>query len=144
MTRAEFISVIALLVSVASVCFSVYFNFRDRAHLKTKSVYYDDPDEYGSPVIKFDVVNAGRRPIVLRMWGGTEEGDKWTGTMLGTDGAGLRLAEHEVFEKRLHAADLEELTPDSEVSFRDLWVEDSLGRRHSIKDAKGTYPNFCV
>jgi hypothetical protein len=135
MARAEVISIVALLVSIASLGFSVFFNFRDRARLRTKSTFYPD-NQYRSAHISFSVVNAGRRPIVLRMWGGIGTDGEWAGTALGKERSGLRLAEHECFDLSLEKDDLAESTPEDVIEFQDLWVEDSLGRRHAIKDAK--------
>lgn len=67
------------------------------------------------------IVNKGRRPAVLHMWGGT---------------AGLRLIEQARHELRLTSRDLAEETPDGEIVFTDLWFEDTLGRRHIVSNAK--------
>lgn len=40
MTHAEVISVVGLVVSITSVVFSLYFNYRDRACLRTTSKFY--------------------------------------------------------------------------------------------------------
>lgn len=135
MTRAEIISVVALVVSIASVAFSFYFNYRDRARPKATSKFYPGHD-YGLPHISVTIVNAGRRPFILRMWGGSDEKGEWVGTFLGEGKSGLRLGEHERHDLSLEKNDLLADTPDGGILFHDLWVEDSLGRRHPIKDAK--------
>jgi hypothetical protein len=135
MTRSEIISVIALLLSVISIGFSVFFNFRDRAKIKTTSTFYPE-SEFGSASVHFTVVNAGRRPIILRMRGAVDKNGEWIGTYLGKDQSGLRLGEHERLDHRMEAHDLFEATPDDVITVTDLWVEDTLGRRYLIKDAK--------
>ena len=136
MARAEIISVIALLVSIGSLGFFIYFNYRDRAHLKATSRFYPGDPDYGPPHISVTIVNAGRRPIILRMWGGTDKEDHWVGHFLGEGKSGLRLGEHERHDLSLEKDDLFAATLTDDVLFENLWVEDSLGRRHPIKDAK--------
>ena len=135
MTRPEVISIVALLVSVATFAFWIYFNFRDRANIKTTSRFHA-ASESGSASVDFTVVNAGRRPIILRMWSGTDEKGEWVGTFLGEGKSGLRLGEQERFDHSLARNDLFTQTPDEKIIIADLWVEDTLGRRYEIKDAK--------
>lgn len=136
MARAEIISLLALLVAATSLFFSVYFNLRDRARLIAKSQFILAHPDYGPARILVTVVNAGRRPVILRMWGGSDEKGEWVGESLGKDHAGLRLSEHEQHELSLEKNDLYAQLPDGEVLYRELWVEDSLGQRHSVRDSK--------
>ena len=135
MMRSEIISVLALLLSVVSIGFSVYFNFRDRANIKTTSKFYPESDS-GPASVHFTVVNAGRRPIILRMGGAVDKNGQWIGTCLGKDESGLRLGEHERFDRDMEKIDLVEQTPEGVITKADLWVEDTLGRRYPIRDAK--------
>ena len=136
MARAEIIAVIALVVSIISLGSSIYFNYRDRAHLKTTSRFHAGHPEYGPPHISVTIMNAGRRPIILRMWAGSDKEGHWVGSFLGEGKSGLRLGENERHDLSLEKNDLVAATPTDDVLFEDLWVEDSLGRRHPIKDAK--------
>jgi len=70
------------------------------------------------------------------MWVGAESKENWVGRYLGEGGIGLRLAEHEKHEFKLEKDDLFEVTPDGDVLIGDLWFEDTLGRRHLVKNAK--------
>jgi hypothetical protein len=135
MTRSEIISVLALLLSVISIGFSVYFNFRDRGNIKTSSTFYPGSD-FGSASVHITIVNAGRRPIILRMRGAVDKNGEWIGTFLGKDKSGLRLGEHERFDHKMEKGDLFEQTPDGVITVADLWVEDTLGHRYAIRDAK--------
>ena len=135
MTRAELISIVALLISLGSAAATIYFNLRDRARLVVKSTFYSGYDGE-MPSMTVSVVNGGRRPAVLRMWAGTDGTKHWAGTLLNSSEGGLRLAEHERYELRLSKDDLTEVTPDHEIVFTDLWFEDTLGRRHFVVDAK--------
>ena len=135
MTRSEIVSVLALFLSVISLGFSIYVNLRDRANIKTTSQFYP-ASESGPAAVHFSVVNAGRRPIILRMRGGVDKSGGWIGTFLGKDQSGLRLGEHERLDHTMKKQDIFEQTPDDLMTLADLWVEDTLGRRYPIKDAK--------
>jgi hypothetical protein len=136
MTRSEVISIVALLISVTSLVFSFYFNFRDRANLKTSSQFFA-ASEFGPSRVEFTIVNAGRRPIILRMWGGTDEKGEWVGRPFGNDNKWeLQLGEHERFDHHIEQQDLYFGADDDLIMMVNLWVEDTLGRRQQIKDAK--------
>lgn len=135
MSRAEIISILALAISLLSFAFFVYFNYRDRAKIITSSNFYSS-SEFGPSRIHIVIVNAGRRPIILRGWGGNDKKGNGVITMLGDKNQGLRLGEHERFEITLEKHDIYTQTPDDEIIFSDLWVEDTLGRHYAIKNAK--------
>lgn len=135
MNSSEIISIVALGVSGASLVFSGAFNLRDRSRLVTKSQHF--PHRDGTPAsMRVSIVNAGRRPVVLRMWGGSGADGNWIGTLLGEMKSGLRLAEHEHHEFTLRKDDLLLLGPEEDVEISDIWFEDTLGRRHVVKEAK--------
>ena len=69
------------------------------------------------------------------MWAGAETKEKWVGTYIGESKVGLRLGEHEHYEMKLEKGDLFCHTPDEVVEVHNLWFEDSLGRKHMVKDA---------
>lgn len=135
MPSAEIISIIALLASFASLSASLYFNLRDRARIIAKSTYYPGRDG-DAPSVAISVVNAGRRPIILRMLAGEDGKGEWVGTLLNPKESGYRLAEHERYDIRLLRDDLVAFTPDDDVIFTNLWFEDTLGRRHSVAGAR--------
>lgn len=135
MTWAEIISVVALLVSIASLCSSFFFGLRDRARLVTGSRYLPLWEENPAHVC-VSIVNAGRRPVILRMWVGAESTEKWEGHFLGEGTAGLRLGEHERYEFKLEQHDLHAVTPDEDFQIEDLWFEDTLGRQHTVRDVR--------
>lgn len=76
-------------------------------------------------------------PRVSYAVGGTDGSKRWSGTLLKSADGGQRLAEHERFEFQLLKTDLVAFTPEDDFVFKDLWIEDTLGRRYRIKDAKG-------
>jgi hypothetical protein len=135
MATSDVIASLALVVSVLSAAVTFYFHFRDRPDLILKSQFVSSYDP-GTERIAISIVNAGRRPAILRMWAGEDTAGHWVGSYLGEGKAGLRLGENEHFEFSLPKQELQASTPDSEVEFIDIWVEDSLGKRHQVKDAK--------
>ena len=74
--------------------------------------------------------------MILRMWAGANKDGNYVGTFLGKGKAGLRLAEHERHDFTIFKEDLIGITPENDVHFDDLWFEDTLGRRHFVKNAK--------
>ena len=130
------ISIFALCVSIAS--FGIAFaNFRrDRGHVKAECSFtagYDGQD----PHLRASAVNAGRRPVVLRMWGGTDKAGVWAGSMLRYEEGGHRLGEHERLDFAITAQDVLQFVPEGDdVLYADLWFEDTLGRRHPMNGAK--------
>ena len=128
-------AIIAIFISVAGLGSSLYFGLRDRARIVTRSRFY--PGHTGDrPSVMFSIVNAGRRPVVIRSWGGEDERKDWVASQLGDHKSGLRLGENDHHEITLHIEDLLGETPGDHVYFVDLWFEDSLGRRYPLSDAK--------
>jgi len=134
MVRAEIIATIALIVALCSLGFSIYLGIRDRGKLQAVSKFFPG-SEYGSPHIRISIVNAGRRPIVLRMLVAVCDDDYWFGSYLGDHKSGLRLGEHEHHEITWEKDEFLGGPEDDKIA-GDLQVEDSLGRRHAVQDAK--------
>jgi hypothetical protein len=135
LTRADWIAIAALFLSIVSIVTTIYFNLRDRAKLDAKSTFYPAWNGVGASMT-VSIVNKGRRPAVLHMWGGTGSDNDWAGTLLDSKAGGLRLVEQARHELRLTSRDLVEETPEGEIVFTDLWFEDTLGRRHIVSNAK--------
>lgn len=124
----------ALCISIGSLVVSTLNYRRDRAKLRVTSVFSPD-DEYGLAIIRLSIANVGRRPVILRSWGGsTNGGTSWSARYFGNFDEGLRLGENEAREVTLTRQDLV-MGPDNDL-LEDLWVEDSLGNRHSPKGAR--------
>jgi hypothetical protein len=87
------------------------------------------------PKIQVQIANIGRRPVIVRGWGGPLRNGRPFMMDLGTKGLpdGIRLAESERYELVVERSDL---TPFSGVEFVGLWVEDSTGRRYRAKDGR--------
>lgn len=135
---SDLIALIALGVSVLSLMISGLSYLRDRTRIITSSTFYDRYEDFNEPYIRIRVVNHGRRVAVLRMVGGTVERGKWSATYLKNNKQdGLTLSENQFYEKEFYRHDLYHTAPDSEiVPFQELWVEDSIGKRHEIRGSK--------
>lgn len=137
LTFSNVLAVIALLISTGALSVSVFNYRRASARLRVTCMRYScGGPEYGDPYIEVHVVNAGRRPVVLRKIGGSV-GDHWSATCIDFDAGGRRLGEHEHYQHKFRAIDLTSITPESEeFIFNELWVEDSLGVRHRVQKSR--------
>jgi hypothetical protein len=130
------ISILALLVSVATVMYTIIVGERDKARVRATSTYFEGGSGY-KRCIRVRVVNEGRRPVILTMIGGNTSGEGWFGRSLGKDGKGLRLGEGERHEVDFEHRDLMTADPEGEWHTHDeLWVEDALGRRVVVEGSK--------
>jgi hypothetical protein len=135
-TVAEPLAIIAIVISVASLATSAYVAFRDRARLKIVSKFIA-ASEYGPSRITTTMVNVGRRPVILRMIGGVEGKNTWSGTYIDHEAGGKRLGENERYDHTFSKEDIVSFQPDGEdIVYDELWVEDSLGIRHSIPKSR--------
>lgn len=134
MNRAEIISTLALLVSIAALVLSAFNAVRDRAKLIARSKTWPSSD-YGQAGMQITIVNAGRRPIVLRMLVAVVGPNSWYGEHLGDQKSGLRLGEREHHEITWRKSDMLG-GPDDDLLAVDLQVEDSLGNRYPVANAK--------
>jgi hypothetical protein len=129
----EIVSTIALILSFGSFGVAAYNPFRDRPRLKVTSNFWEE-SEWGPASIHAIVVNAGRRPVILRLLGGDGPQGGFSGTYLAHDSGGLRLGEHERHEFSIKSEDaFFQADPDGPLEpFARMWIEDSLGNRHAI------------
>jgi len=131
----NWLALIAILVSVTSPVLTYYQVRLDRPRLKVQATFYE-ASEYGAARIALAVINAGRRPMILRLLGGTDVEGHWGGDHLDSRNGGVRLAEHERFEKTLFKEDTILLQGEGkDIVYRTMWVEDSLGDRHVIPNS---------
>ena len=135
MTTSDSIALLALVVALVSLVLTAFFNFRDRANLIAKSEFL--PHWNDSPAhVRVTIVNSGRRSMILRLWAGADAKGEFVGTFMGTDGRGHRLGEYERHEFKLEKHELLSPTPDLDVEIQDIWFEDTLGSRYTVKGAK--------
>ena len=129
------VAVVAIIISIISLCGSIYFGLLDRAKLQIKSEFYP-ASEYGQANISIHIANSGRRPMIIRMWAGENEEGIWAGSFFGKSREGLRLDENEREDLHLSKDDLISEGPDDPIIISKLWIEDSLGKRYPIPNSE--------
>lgn len=129
------ISALALVISVTSLGLSAHVAFRDRGRLRTKSTFYAAHEDR-SPSMCVEAVNAGRRPVILTVFGGYYENGQSRGTYIGDYKTGVQLGENEKFSENIDALHHMLFDQETGAAVTDLWFQDTLGRRHRVKGAK--------
>lgn len=135
MTKFEILSICVSGLAFIAAIVSLYLHFQDRPSLKIISKFVPGSG-YGAAYIAVSIINAGKRPLIVRMWGGNGENGNWVGEFLGEKKKGLRLAEKERHDMALKKDDMFATTPGDKVIFNELWIEDSLGKRHAVPNSK--------
>jgi hypothetical protein len=139
------ISVLALALTAANFFRGVY---KDRLRLKITSRFDDgEASAYGpehSPSIDIVVINTGTRPVILRMVGGSDDNDHWSGTLIAHEKGGIRLGEHERWEHSIKNEDTVDpyLDDPRDILFTHMWIEDSLGNRYPIPNSYEFVPKL--
>ena len=128
-----YLSLIAIIIACISLFWSIYLGYRDRGNIKAISkISYNGPDsKYFHLQVK--VVNCGRRPVILSMFGADYSDGTRGGTYIEKESG--RLTENEKYEITIRAGDSDTMSPDGEEAV-DFWFEDTLGRRYKVKNAK--------
>ncbi|MFS2138540.1 hypothetical protein [Duganella sp. Dugasp56] len=133
---------IAIGISLISPVIAAFNFFNDRAALQATSTYEEGWEGF-TACIRINIVNKGRRLIILHSWGGAAtngrfirriDGNKWM-TMQLAGSEGHALTELKPYPPLvLEASDLEfELADGTDFMMDDIWIIDTVGRRHSIK-----------
>ena len=135
MQFSDWVALSALGVSLPSLAVTSRSAFLDRSRLTVTSEYHE-ASEFGPARIHIALVNKGRRPVILRLFGGRDTAGATGGTYLDHEAGGKRLAEHERHEFTVTKDDAVLFGPDEDLFFAELWVEDSLGRRHKVPKSK--------
>jgi len=136
MVLATIISCIAVGISAASLMTSLHVARRDRVNLRAWATFHPT-DEYNEhPYITVVIVNEGRRPAILRLFGGDLVGGGIGGRILGKDSEGIRLGESERHEESVTADDSLLIGPDGALEYRTFYFEDTLGNRHPVRDCE--------
>jgi hypothetical protein len=139
------ISILALTFTAANFFRGVY---RDRLRLKITSAFDDgQASAYGpehTPSIDIVVINAGTRPVILRMVGGSDDNDHGGGMLIAHDKGGIRLGEHERWEHSIKNEETVDPYSDEprDILFTHMWIEDSLGNRYPIPNSYELVPKL--
>jgi hypothetical protein len=137
MNYPEVLSTIALIVSVGSFGLAATNIFRDRPRVKITSALFEGSEYDPEPSIHIVVINKGRRPVILRMLGGSAADDDWSGEFLEYDKGGVRLGEHERWEHSVSKQGRTSMNPDGpDIIYTRMWIEDSLGNRYLIPHSR--------
>ena len=131
---------IAIITSGSALGVSLLNYRRDRAVLQAKSSCIESLDD-GLAWISIDIVNRGRRPIKLDSWAGaaTQGMFRRIDGMKSTTSKFIKadvvdLSENETHNLRLELMQLESTLFDGETfRFDEIWIEDTVGRKHRIK-----------
>lgn len=134
MPNATVISIVALVVLMASLCLSSYLAWRDRSRLQAKSFAraHERTGEYSSVFIT--VTNAGRRPLTLRLLSGIYADGSQGGHCL-SEGS-VKLQESEPHELEFGKFDGIMVNGDAMSQLVDVSFEDSTGKKHKIKGSR--------
>ncbi len=137
--KNNYLSIAAIVISLISLWFSIYFGFRDRGKIRTNCeilIGENTPD-----VLVVSAVNMGRRPIVITFFGIEYEDGESIANDLGKDGKGIRLGEKEKYEERIKIQ-YNYLFNDSDSMIYDFWFEDSMNKQYQVKNAKRNIRRF--
>jgi hypothetical protein len=128
------LSIIALVISVASFGLSSYLAWRDRSRVQAKSVahQHERTGEYSSVFVT--VTNAGRRPVTLRYLLGLYEDGSQGGQCLSQ--GGVKLEEGEFHELEFGKFDGIMINGDNMSDLVDVFLEDSAGKKHKVEGAR--------
>ena len=158
MQFSDYISLLALFVSVTSVGFATWFGLRDRAHVKAKCEFYPaDTNEDGPlspPGILIHIANYGRRPVYLEylyFQYGKRGTAIYAETVWESDKYGrCRLDEGDKYEHFFDPDSDSIFTNDDGIRATSIFFQDSLGYRYNVKGASksldayfaATQPNY--
>ncbi|UTY57697.1 hypothetical protein [Massilia sp. erpn] len=134
---------IAIVLSIAAFWISILNYRRDRAKVHATSSYSEDWERFHASIY-IDIVNAGRRPIILDtlVYAESKRGRlgirrlaNWIGVYFDYE-TGLALAERQRYRVRLKMDDLYQNSEDDMLEADDMWITDTLLHRHKIRDIK--------
>lgn len=138
---SEILSTVAIVLSLGSFAISARGAFLDRPRLKIKSTFYDGSGFNENPSIYVEVVNAGRRPVILRTIGGYDKHGSFGGTLIDHEKGGRRLGEHERYEYTVYQHDAVFIDVDGpDDPYERLAIEDSLGNRYVVPNSREHIP----
>lgn len=136
MNMSEVLSVVAIGISLASLGWQIRTWSADRTKTSTRSRFYSG-DEDREPGLLVAIAVDGPRPIVVRWLCMKREDGTWSGTSVG-EGKGIRLSNGDHYEETLRGNDLysQDWETHEYLAAVDFYFEDSLGRKHFIKDCR--------
>lgn len=131
-----------MVISLISLGFSIYLGLRDRGNLKVICRFFPANEYNQEKYIYISAVNHGRRTVHLLLIYGLYEDNSISGEFLKSTTEGIKLGEHEKYEKRITSLDSFLISFEDGCLLTDFWFEDALGRKYKIKNAKKTLRIF--
>ena len=140
METSDYIALGALLVALGSLCLSGFSFFFDRVRLKATCKIYN----HDSPFLEIKIHNCGRRVATLTKFGGTLSDGHWVAHYLGEKNQYIRIEENHFHREELTYSDFQHFDEQKNDVFyyKNLWFEDSLGKRHKVKKSKHIIKQF--
>jgi hypothetical protein len=135
MTKFEILSICVSGLAFITSILSLYLHFQDKPLLKIISKFVPG-SEYGPAYVAVSIINAGKRPLIVRMWGGSDKNGEWIGQFIEKKREGFRLGEKERYDIALKKDDMFVSSPGVDIVFNELWIEDSLGKRYAVPNSK--------
>lgn len=124
------LAAVAIFISLVSLFFSYLTLRRDTLRVRVSAKYLNGLYE-DRPHILLEIVNIGRRPLIILKIGGIGSDNDWTATLERPEEGGIRLGEHERYVKKFYPEDIYSVTPDYiRTDFIKLFAQDSLGNNH--------------
>ncbi len=145
MEFTEIIALSALVVSALAVFYSIKFGMRDRAHIKTKSIFAPELQTENAPFgptsLIIEIRNHGRRVVQLEylyFQYGKKGPANFAETFWRTeeDGSRGRLGEGGKYEHVIMPDHDSILWSDGDGPATDIYFQDTLGNQYYVKDAK--------
>ena len=134
------LSILAILISLLHLVWSMYIGYRDVGHIKANSkIYYIEFSNYKenktikNPNLKIEAVNYWRRPVILTFLHTKYSNNAWGTSYIDKENGYLK--ENEKYEIDFKPGDSNTFSPDGEQAV-ELWFEDTLGRRYKVKNFK--------
>jgi hypothetical protein len=142
MQFSDYISIIALIISMSTAVASWWFGLRDSARIKTTSEFWpeahDEDAPYSSRGLRISIANHGRRVVYLEylyFQYGPKKIASYAETLWDSDESGrTHLREGDKFEQ-FFDDDCSCFKDDDGNKATGIFFQDSLGRRYHVKDA---------
>ena len=143
MEFSDYLSLLALLISIISAGWSIWLGLRDRPHIKAESLFFPVGTEEDGPLspagILIRIANHGRRPVYLEylyfQYGKKGTAD-YTETLWDGDKYGrCRLDEGDKYEQFFDSDCDGIFTNEDGKRATSIFFQDSLGRRYDVKNA---------
>ena len=142
----QWLPYLAILISIVSLVISLRSSLLDRNIVEAESKFFlGRHRQHEPPSFSVSVINKGRRPVIIRLLGGTTNTGLSSGAFIECEKGGKRLAENERHDQRFGMEDLVYNDPEGEFGeYAELWIEDTLGRRFVVKNSRKHLEQYWI